>query len=206
MIPGISATRMELLRLKKRYTVAKRGHKLLKDKLEQLMVDILEFIDKVMDKRKEVEKNLRNAIAIFQLSVSAIPDYLLDSIFYIPVKKLSVSYKKRRILNIEVPLFSVIAEGKARCYGFYGTDGEFDMAIEGFSRVIEDMIDLAQIEKTVELLAREVERTRRRVNALEYILLPELEETISYIKLKLSEMERSNTTRLMRVKEIIGKE
>ncbi len=206
MIPGVSATRMELLRLKKRYAIARRGHKLLKDKLEQLMVEVLKLIDRVVSKRRTVEKELKKVIGTFQLSSSSIPSHILDSLFYIPKRKLTVSHGTRRILNIQVPIFSVVSEGETRCYGFYGTDGDFDTSIESFSKVIEEMIELAQLEKTVELLAREVERTRRRVNALEYILIPELEETIAYIKLKLSEMERGNITRLMRVKEVIGKE
>ena len=108
-------------------------------------------------------------------------------------------------MNLEVPKYEVNVEGDIMCYGYGGTYGDLDLSLYELDKILKDMILLAEKEKAIELMADEIIRTRRRVNALEYILIPNLEETIKYIGMRLSEMERSNLARLMKLKDIIRK-
>lgn len=200
---NVNATRMELLKLRRRSVIATRGHKLLKDKLEELMRNVYLLVDEIQVLRKEVEEALRKAFARYAQAVAQRDPRVTDIATSLPSVKLSIEAGTRRILNVKAPTFKPKLEGRIRCYGFLETSGELDLSLQAMYAVLEKMVLLAEKEKTLELVAEEIERTRRRVNALEYIVIPNITETISFIKLKLSEMERGNLTRLMRIKEII---
>ena len=141
----------------------------------------------------------------FAVARNAFDPRFLDAAVMMPTKKVTVEVETRNILNIKVPVFKKEITGKTRCYGFMNTSGELDLALMALDDVLDSLLILAEKEKTLELLADEMEKTRRRVNALEYVLIPNIEETIKFIALKLSEDERGALTRLMRVKEIIRK-
>lgn len=200
---NVNATRMELLKLRRRLVIARRGHKLLKDKLEELMRNVYSLVDEIQALRKEVEDSLRAAFARYALAKQQREPRATDIATALPSVKLTVEAGTRRILNVKTPTFKPRLQGRIRGYGFYETSGELDIALGQINKVLVKMVLLAEKEKTLELVASEIERTRRRVNALEYIVIPNIAETISYINLKLSEMERGNLTRLMRIKEII---
>lgn len=200
---NVNATRMELLKLRRRLVIARRGHKLLKDKLEELMRNVYSLVDEIQALRKEVEDSLRKAFARYALAKQQREPRATDIATALPSVKLTVEAGTRRILNVKAPTFKPRLQGRIRGYGFYETSGELDIALGQINKVLVKMVLLAEKEKTLELVASEIERTRRRVNALEYIVIPNIAETISYINLKLSEMERGNLTRLMRIKEII---
>jgi len=194
---------MELLKLRRRLAIAERGYKLLKDKLEELMRNVYSLVDEIRDMRREVEASLRKASARYALAKAQRDPKATDIATSLPAVKLSIEAGTRRILNVKVPIFKPKLQGRIRCYGFLETSGELDLALQSLYAVLEKMVLLAEKEKALELLASEIERTRRRVNALEYVVIPNTAETISFIKLKLSEMERGNLTRLMRIREII---
>jgi V/A-type H+-transporting ATPase subunit D len=199
----VSPTRMELLGLKKRTVLAKRGHKLLKDKQDELMRKLLELLSALTDLRDKVEKELGLAIKRFLFARSGMEPEDVEEAFLLPSKELSIELEKRKFLNVEVPLFKEIISGRIHCYGFAMTSCELDLSLMALDRVAKEIIKLAELEKSLELIALEIEKTRRRVNALEYVLIPSLEETVKYIHMKLAEMERSNLSRLMRIKEIV---
>jgi len=194
---------MQLLRLRKRLTLARRGHKLLKDKQDELMRRFMEVVETVRGMRGEVEDHLAEAFHRFLLARSVMRDEAVENALVLPSRRVNVRVDTKRVLNVQVPVFEVEEEGKIHCYGFADTSGELDLSLIELDRVVRQLVELAQAEKTLELLADEIEKTRRRVNALEYILIPSFEETIKYITMKLSEMERSNLTRLMRIKEMV---
>ncbi|MCK4545644.1 V-type ATP synthase subunit D, partial [candidate division WOR-3 bacterium] len=126
-----------------------------------------------------------------------------DEIFMIPAKTISIDVRKRNLMSVRVPEFRREAEGKIRSYGYAFTSGELDASLQALDNIMERIVMLAEKEKTIQLLADEIEKTRRRVNALEYIMIPNIEDTIKYISQRLAEIERSNTTRLMKVKDIV---
>jgi len=200
---AVSATRMQLLRLRKRLALARRGHKLLKDKQDAMMRQFMELVKSVKGMRARVEDQLQAAFQSFLLARSTMPDQLVEEAICMPGMQLSLKVGQRQILNVRVPVLEPIVEGSIRCYGFVGTSGDLDISLRFLGGVLEQSLKLAEAEKTIQLLADEIEKTRRRVNALEYILIPDLIETIRYITMKLSEMERSNLSRLMRIKNII---
>jgi V/A-type H+-transporting ATPase subunit D len=200
---NVNATRMELLKLRRRLVIAERGYKLLKDKLEELMRNVYSLVDEIQALRKEVEESLRKAIARYALAKNQRVPGSTRIATSLPSVKLSVESGTKRILNVKTPTFKPKLEGRIRCYGFLETSGELDLSLASLFKVLEKMVLLAEKENTLELVAEEIERTRRRVNALEYVVIPNIKETISYINLKLAEMERGNLTRLMRIKEII---
>ncbi len=200
---NVNATRMELLKLRRRLVIAERGYKLLKDKLEELMRNVYSLVDEIQALRKEVEESLRKAVARYALAKNQRVPNSTRIATSLPSVKLSVESGTKRILNVKTPTFKPKLEGRIRCYGFLETSGELDLSLASLYKVLEKMVLLAEKENTLELVAQEIERTRRRVNALEYVVIPNIKETISYINLKLAEMERGNLTRLMRIKEII---
>ncbi|OYD15631.1 hypothetical protein CH330_05200 [candidate division WOR-3 bacterium JGI_Cruoil_03_51_56] len=202
---AVSATRMQMMRLKKRLAMAKRGHKLLKDKQEELMRQILSLIEEIRTHREKVEKETGRILGRFAVARNAYDPRFLDEAVMLPTKRVSVSVETRYILNIRVPVFKKEISGKTRCYGFAKTSGELDFALAELDGLLDSLLVLAEKEKTMELLADELGKTKRRVNALEYVVIPDIEETVKFIGLKLSENERGNLTRLMRVKEIIRK-
>jgi V/A-type H+-transporting ATPase subunit D len=200
---AVGATRMQLLRLKKRLAVARRGHKLLKDKQEELMRIILALVGEIRGHRQKVESGMARILGRFAIARASYGTEALDEAVMLPSKRISVSVTTKNIMNVKVPVFHKEISGKTRCYGFAETSGELDLALEELDELLDPLLVLSEKEKSLELLAAEMERTRRRVNALEYILIPNIEETVKFINLKLSEAERGDQTRLMRVKEII---
>ncbi len=203
MIANVNATRMELLRLKKRLSLAKRGHKLLKDKQDELMRQLMEIIDDVKEARLEIEREFQSILQSFTIAKSKMGPHQAEEALLFPTKKLSVSVTKKNLMSVRVPIYEREVEGDIIPYGYLNTSGKMDDSLINFEKFLESLLNLAEKEKTVQLMAEEIEETRRRVNALEYKLIPELEETTKYITMKLSENERSNIVRLMKVKDIV---
>ncbi len=201
----VSPTRMQLLRLKKRLGMAERGHKLLKDKRDELMKKFLDLIREEQALRRRVEAGLAKTLPAFLEARAAMSSEALEEAFMAPKVSCGVDVATRIIMNVKVPEFTWLGE-KTRDvypYGFFGTSASLDDAVAGLSELLPVMTELAEVEKSIELLADEIEKTRRRVNALEYVLIPNLRSTARYITMKLDEMERGNLTRLMKVKDIV---
>jgi V/A-type H+-transporting ATPase subunit D len=194
---------MELLRLRKRLTLARRGYDLLKRKQDELMRRFLEFVETIGDLRKEIEERLAAAHRGFLMARSVMDRESMEEAIMFPNQRLTLNVSTLPVMNLRLPHFDVSSHGKVHSYGMLNTSAELDSALGAYSELLPEMLRLAQIERSVELLASEIEVTRRRVNALEYILIPNLQDTIKYIKMRLDEMERSNLSRLMRVKEIV---
>jgi len=199
----VRATRMELLQLRKKVKLAQKGHKLLKDKLDELMRQFKILINHYEGAREELEKELEAAYGEFLFARAAMTEPgLLDALRY-PGAEARVTTTTRKIMNLVLPVFDVSIEGNVRNYVMFDTPVELDEALRVYKDLLPKIIKLAEQEKAISLLAREIDTTRRRVNALEYKLIPELEEAIRAIRLKLDEMERGNLTRLMKVKEMV---
>jgi len=199
----IPPTRMQLLRLKRRGVIARRGHKLLKDKQDELMRKILELVNRIKETRLVIENELRRAFGYFYFASSKQDPKTTDEALLATTKSISIEYTTERILNLKIPKFAKKISGGLIGYGFMTTSGDLDLALLKIDHLISRLLELAELEKALELLSAEIEKTRRRVNALEYILIPSIDETIKFINLKLSEIERGDLTRLMRVKEIV---
>ncbi|MCK4330561.1 V-type ATP synthase subunit D [candidate division WOR-3 bacterium] len=200
---NVNATRMELLRLRKRTEIAKRGHKLLKDKQDELMERLLAMTRELEVLREKIERELTRVTKKFLLARASMEPDLLKEALFIPTKHVEVRLEQKNLMNVKVPVLTQSVSGEIICYGYYGTSPELDAALMSLDEIIGELLELAAKEKTLELVALEIEKTRRRVNALEYILIPNLEETLRYIVMKLSEMERSALSRLMRIKDIV---
>lgn len=199
----INATRMELLRLKKRIIIARRGHRLLKDKQDELMRRFMEMIKGYKELRNQVEEKLARAFQTFILSRAVVRKEYLEEAFLGEKESLEVQVSHFAIMNIRAPGLELKSMPGIYSYGFVNTPADMDRSLSLLSEALPLMIQLAQTEKSIELLAEEIEKTRRRVNALEYVLIPNLQETIKHITMRLAEMERSNLTRLMKVKDIV---
>ncbi len=203
----VNPTRMELTRLKKRLKVARRGHKLLKDKRDELMKKFLEMVRKNKDLREKVEEMLMKVHSNFLVARSVMSSEILEEALMFPKQKVSLQVSTKNIMSVDVPVLGFQRESDDESniypYGFATTSGELDQSIGTLSEVLPYMLELAEIEKSSQLLAEEIEKTRRRVNALEYVLIPQLTETIKYINMKLEENERGNLTRLMKVKDMM---
>lgn len=206
-IMRVNPTRMELTRLKKRLIVARRGHKLLKDKRDELMKKFLDLARKNKEFREKVEKMLMEVHSNFLVARAVMSSEVLEEALMFPKERVSLEVSSRNVMSVEVPVLNYKTEsndpGNIFPYGFATTSGELDGAIKALSEVMPYMLELAEMEKTAQLLAEEIEKTRRRVNALEYVLIPQLTETIRYITMKLDENERGNLTRLMKVKDMM---
>lgn len=200
--------RMELSRLKRRLVTAKRGHKLLKDKQDELIKKFIDMVKQNKALREEVERELIAAFQSFTMARSQIPASVVEESLMIPTAKVSIDIKKSNIMSVNVPRIEIsMEEGKNLYpYGFAGTSAEMDSAIRTLSAMLPKMLKLAEFEKACQLMADEIEKTRRRVNALEYVLIPQLENTIKFITMKLDENERSSRTRLMKIKEMVMQE
>jgi len=197
MLTNVNATRMELLRLKKRLNLALRGHKLLKDKRDELMRQLLAVIDEVKVLRLSIERKFQAILEKFVLAKAGMGPYSTEQSLLLTAKKISVSGSRN------VPVYIREVSGSIIPYGYMNTSGEMDIALTDFEKFLGDLLDLAEKEKSVQLMAVEMEETRRRVNALEYKLIPSISETIKFITMKLEENERSNIVRLMKVKDIV---
>ncbi|MDR1731186.1 MAG: V-type ATP synthase subunit D [Synergistaceae bacterium] len=202
---NVNPNRMELSKLKKRLVVAKRGHKLLKDKQDALIKAFLERAREGKVLREQVEAELKECYGSFVLSRAQMTPEILEQALMIPGAKCSLAVKWKNVMSVMVPEYDVSQEGSAVNYGFASVPLLLDVALEQFGKLILRLLDLAAKEKAIRLMAGEIERTRRRVNALEYVMIPSLTETIRYITMKLDEQDRSTLSRLMKIKEIVRK-
>ncbi len=200
---AVNPNRMNNLRLRRRLVVAKRGHKLLKDKQDELMRQFMELIDTVKGERNRVEKRLISALKRFSIARSTLSREELYELFALPGVTPTLSVRQKQVLNLKIPSFELTLEGDIISYSFLRTTAEFDLALLELKELLEELVKLAEIEKKMQLFADEIDKTRRRVNALEYKLIPDIEETIKFITMKLEEVERGNLTRLMRVKDML---
>ena len=205
---NVNPTRMELARLKKLHKTATRGHKLLKDKLDELMKRFMTIVRENKSLRQEAEYSLEKAYKSFVVAKSLMSDETMGEAFMISNRSVSVGVGQKNIMSVNVPVFNFDVENGSTDifpYGTAFTPGELDEAMKAFSDAMEPLLRLAESEKTAQLLAQEIEKTRRRVNALENVLIPNYEETMKYIRMKLEENERGANTRLMKVKDMIYK-
>lgn len=204
---NVNPTRMVLTGLKKRLKTAKRGHKLLKDKRDELMKKFLDIVRENKRLREEVEEKLKIVHSRFVMARAVMNTELVEEALMFPKMELNLNASTRNIMSVDVPVLEFTTgesiDGDIYPYGFANTTGELDEAIATLSALAPDLLKLAEMEKSAQLLADEIEKTRRRVNALEYVLIPNLQETIKYITMKLDENERSNLTRLMKVKDMM---
>ena len=203
----VNPTRMEMKRIQTRYQTARKGHKLLKDKRDELMKQFLDVVREDKALRERVEEALGKVYQSFTVASAVSSPKMLEEALICPKKEGELSVEYKNIMSVTVPEFHlrVHAEGGSDSYnyGMAFTSGELDSSLRELNDILEDLIRLAELEKTAQLLAEEIERTRRRVNALEYILMPQYLATIKTIKMKLDENERGNTTRLMKVKDMM---
>ena len=206
----INPTRMELTRLKGRLRTAQRGHKLLKDKRDELMKQFMDVVRENRALRRRVEEGLMKAHGSFTVAAALMSPEMLEQSLLCPKQSVELTMTFQNIMSVDVPQYQFRTTGQGGGevypYGFAQTSGELDDAVDAMSQVFKDMLRLAEVEKTSQLLAEEIEKTRRRVNALEYVKIPEMQANIKYITMKLDENERANTIRLMKVKDMILKE
>ncbi len=205
MLMRVNPTRMELTRLKRQLVTASRGHKLLKDKQDELIKKFIDLVKQNKELREEVERELESAFKSFTMARSQMSQEVLEESLMIPSARVSIDVKKANVMSVNVPKVDISTEegGSIYSYGFASTSAELDSAISILSGILTKMLRLSEIEKACQLMSDEIEKTRRRVNALEYVMIPSLEETIKYITMKLDENERSNITRLMKIKEMV---
>lgn len=201
---NVKPTRMELSRLKKRLKTSTRGHKLLKDKQDELMRRFIDLIKQNNSLRQSVEERLTKAMQAFVLAKSTLSEAFIEESFALPTQAVNLQIEQQNIMSVNVPQLHVHLPEKMSefQYGFLNSNSEMDDAIDTIQAISQDLLELTEIEKTCQLLADEIEKTRRRVNALEHMIIPQLEETISYIQMKLEENERSNIIRMMKVKDL----
>lgn len=205
----VNPTRMELTRLKKKLATATRGHKLLKDKRDELMRQFLEKVRENKALREKVEKGIEEANKKFLLARAGMDDEVLNTALLAPKQEVSLETSTANIMSVEIPQFTFKTRtpdpNDIYSYGFAYTTGDLDDAVKSLSEVFQDMLKLAEIEKSCQLMASEIEKTRRRVNALEHVMIPETQANIKYITMKLDENERSTQIRLMKVKDMMLK-
>ena len=202
---NVNPNRMELSRLKKRLAEAIRGHKLLKVKQDALIKAFLEKARAVKAAREKVESELVSCYQSFLMARAQTLPAMLEQALMISGSTCTLDVKTRNVMSVIVPEYEVHQEGSTFNYGMATTPASLDVALEDFSRVIPSLLQLAADEKAVALMSTEIERTRRRVNALEHVMIPNYTETIKYISMKLDEQARSTTSQLMKVKEIVSK-
>ena len=198
---------MVLKQLKGRLKTAVRGHKLLKDKRDELMRQFMDVVRRNKELRTKVEEGLTDAFAALSVASAVMSPEMLEQSLLYPRQSVELGMTFKNVMSVNVPVYDFktksAEEGDIFPYGFAQTSGELDDAMTNLSAVFEDMLELAQVEKTMQLLAQEIEKTRRRVNALEYVMIPDLQKNIKYITMKLEENENSTKVRLMKVKEMV---
>ncbi|WP_070869506.1 V-type ATP synthase subunit D, partial [Enterococcus sp. HMSC074F07] len=201
---NVNPTRMELTRLKKQLTTATRGHKLLKDKQDELMRQFILLIRKNNQLRQEMEESMTEAMSDFVLANASITEPFIEELFVLPAENVDLSIVDKNIMSVKVPVMNFEYDEQLTDtpleYGYLNSSAELDRSIDRFTTLLPKLLELTEIEKTCQLMASEIEKTRRRVNALEYMTIPQLEETIYYIRMKLEENERAEVTRLIKVK------
>lgn len=205
-VMNVNPTRMEMKRLQARLKTATRGHKLLKDKTDEMIRRFISLAEENKRLRADCEKDLAKALADFTLARACSDSRIVEEAVLMPGRNVTLSCSKRKVMGIDVPAISIDENGVGELYpySFLTVTEQLDSSIRGLNSVLYKLIKLAETEKTVNMLADEIEKNKRRVNALENIMIPQLTETIKYIKMKLDESERSATVRLMKVKDIIN--
>ena len=206
---NVNPTRMELSKLKKRLTTATRGHKLLKDKQDELMRQFINLVKYNNELRKSVEAELEGSFKDFVMASAVMSSEFLEEAVAYPKDSVSVEVGTKNIMSVNVPEMKFHrqlqdSEGSIYPYGFANPSSELDDAIGKLESILPKLLELAEVEKSTQLMADEIEKTRRRVNALEYMTIPQLQETIKFIRMKLDENERGALTRLMKVKDMIN--
>ena len=206
----VTPTRMELRRLKRKLVTAVKGHRLLKDKRVELMRQFLDLVREDMELRKKVEKGIVDANRNFVLAKAGMSEETLRSSLMAPKQEVLLTVDKKNVMSVDIPVFDYQTrtpdENDIYSYGFAFTSSDLDGAVRSLSDVFPDMLKLAEIEKSCQLMAAEIEKTRRRVNALEHVIIPETQDGIRYITMKLDENERSTQVRLMKVKDMMLEE
>ena len=206
----VNPTRMELTRLKRKLQTALRGHKLLKDKRDELMRQFLELVRENKALREKTEKALHSANQTFMLARAGMQEEALNTAMLAPKQEIQIETGVRNVMSVEVPVFHVTTRtpdtNDMFSYGFAFTSSDLDDAVQSLAQCLPDLLRLAEVEKSCQLMAAEIEKTRRRVNALEHVVIPQTQESIKYITMKLDENERSTQIRLMKVKDMMLEE
>ncbi|MBR0278146.1 MAG: V-type ATP synthase subunit D [Clostridia bacterium] len=204
---NVNPTRMELTNLKRKLNTARRGHKLLKDKRDELMRQFMDLIRENHTLRLEVENALEKANKNMAVAASVVPNEVMDVALMLPKQEMSLEIKEKNVMSVLIPQYSIEYKTKNSddiySYGYAYTSADMDDAIHSLSEILPKMLRLAEVEKSCQLMSAEIEKTRRRVNALEHVMIPRYEDTIKFITMKLDENERSTTTRLMKVKDMM---
>ncbi len=204
---NVNPTRMELTNLKRKLVTARRGHKLLKDKRDELMRRFMELVRENKQLRVKVEADLQKANAHMAVARSVMDEAALDVALMMPTQEMSLEITPKNVMSVMIPQydakFKTADANDIYSYGFAFTSTDLDEAVGSLSDILPDLLRLAELEKSCQLMASEIEKTRRRVNALEHVMIPQYEETIKFITMKLDENERSTTTRLMKVKDMM---
>lgn len=207
---NVNPTRMELTNLKNKLNTSRRGHKLLKDKRDELMRQFMELVHENERLRKAVEEGISTANKFFASAGASMEREELETAFLMPKQKVTLELSEKNVMSVHIPVFDTRFKSQDMSdiysYGYAFTSAELDEGVRALSEIFPKMIRLAEVEKSCFLLADEIEKTRRRVNALEHVMIPRYEETIKYITMKLDENERSTTTRLMKVKNMMLEE
>lgn len=204
---NVNPTRMELTNLKRKLQTARRGHKLLKDKRDELMRRFMELVRENKDLRLKVEAKIRDANDHMAIARSVMSDSAIEAALMMPMQEMSVEIREKNVMSVLIPTyessFKTADSSDIYPYGFAFTSTDLDDAVSAVSDILPDLLRLAEVEKSCQLMAAEIEKTRRRVNALEHVMIPRYEETIKFISMKLEENERGATTRIMKVKDMM---
>lgn len=199
----VSATRMEMIQLRRRVGLAARGHRLLSEKRDEISRQLVQIARTLQDLRKKVEHELLETTRRFMMARATMEPEHIRAAMEVPTKKFSLAISLAAIMSVKVPRLAKEIDGDIMCYGFATTSGELDIALRALERAFDSLIELAEAEKQAQLLAVELQTTRRRVNVLEHVVIPEIKDTIRYINSKLGEAERDNISRLMIIADII---
>lgn len=206
----VNPTRMELTRQKKKLATAIRGHKLLKDKRDELMRQFMDMVRENMEVRKRVEEGIKKANTNFVIARAGMSEEILEEALMTPKQEVTLKTATRNVMSVDIPLYDVKTRtadaNDIYSYGFAYTSGDMDYAVKSLADTLPDMMKLAELEKACQLMAAEIEKTRRRVNALEHVIIPDAQENIKFITMKLDENERSSQVRLMKVKDMMLEE
>lgn len=203
----VNPTRMELTRQKKKLATATRGHKLLKDKRDELMRRFLELVRENKALREKVEAGIKAANQNFVLARAGMSDAVLNTAMLAPKQEVYIELSSKNIMSVDVPVMEVKTRtpdaNDIYSYGYAFTSADLDDSVQSLAELLPDMLRLAEVEKSCQLMAEEIEKTRRRVNALEHVMIPDAQQKIKYITMKLDENERSTQIRLMKVKDMM---
>ena len=206
----VNPTRMELQKQKSKLSTAIRGHKLLKDKRDELMRQFMDMVRENMEVRRRVEEGIRRANVNFVVARAGMSSEILEEALMTPKQEVMLKAETRNVMSVDIPVYEYKTKtadaNDIYSYGFAYTSGDMDAAVKSLSDTLPDMLKLAELEKSCQLMASEIEKTRRRVNALEHVIIPETQANIKYITMKLDENERSTQIRLMKVKDMMLEE